>query len=222
MWWIAIGLAALLLFWWATAPTTYRYKLTVEVETPEGLHTGSAVRQVSWAKGMQITPEATTSTMTHKGEAVAVDLPGGNTLFALMSPDGQETPMLAFGSARQTSRSDRSVKELLSPSSPEAVYGRSGYPRLVRFRNINDPRTVEKVNPEDLVTSFGAGYRLKRITAQIVDDPVTKRIGNKLPWIFAYRSKLLSGDRYESLEGVEKYGLSATLGSGSFIVGDKK
>lgn len=222
MWWIVIGLAALLLFWWATAPTTYRYKLALEVETPEGLRTGSAVRQVSWAKGMQITPEATTSTMTHKGEAVAVDLPGGNTLFALMSPDGQETPMLAFGSARQTSRSDRSVKVLLPPASPEAVYGKSGYPRLVRFRSIDDPKTVEKVDPADLAASFGAGYRLKRITAQIVDEPITKRIGGKLPWIAAYRAKLLSGDRYESLEGIEKYGLSATLGAGSFIVGGKK
>lgn len=222
MWLFAIGLAALLLFWWVTAPTTYRYKLTVEVETPEGLRTGSAVRQVSWTKGMKITPEADTATMTHKGEAAIVDLPGGRTLFALMSPDGQETPMLAFGSARQSRRSDRSIKILTPPAKPEPVYGKSGYPRLVMFRDIKDPKTVEKVDPTNFAASFGAGYRLKRITAQIVDEPVARDLKNILPWIIEYRDKLFSGERYQSLDGINKYGLAATLGMGSFISGFNK
>jgi len=36
LWSIVIGLVALLLFRWATTPTTYRYRLTVEVATPKG------------------------------------------------------------------------------------------------------------------------------------------------------------------------------------------
>lgn len=63
----------------------YRYRLTVEVETPEGLRTGSSVIEVmqrivrpgshpsSWAIDRRI-----------RGEAVAVDLPQGQTLFALL------------------------------------------------------------------------------------------------------------------------------------------
>ena len=108
---------------------TYRYKLTVEVETPEGLRTGYAVREVSWSPGAQITPEADTASMTHRGEAAMVELPNGQVLFALMSPDGQETPMLAFGSARQTAWSDDSVKVLEPPTQIETAYGQSGYPR---------------------------------------------------------------------------------------------
>jgi hypothetical protein len=197
----------------------YRYKLTVEVETPEGLRTGFAVRQVNWSAGRNITQEASTASMAHKGEAVMVDLPNGQTLFALMSPDGQETPMLAFGSATLDSSADRSVKELSPPARPEARYGDSGYPRLVRFRDINDLKTVEKVDPANLAASFGAGYRLKRITTQIVDDDVTELVVKKLPWIVQYRDKQFSGEKYQSSDGLKKYGLAAVTASGDFVMG---
>jgi hypothetical protein len=164
---------------------TYRYKLTVEVETPEGMRTGYAVRQVDWSSGVNLTQEADTASMSHKGEAVIVDLPNGETLFALMSPDGQETPMLAFGSATLKSNADRSVRELHPPTRPEARYGESGFPRLVRFRDINDPKTVEAVDPTDLSAAFGKGYRLKRVTAQIVHEDVTELMGSRLAWISA-------------------------------------
>lgn len=42
----------------AFASGTWRYKMTVTVETPEGLKTGSAVREVYVARGLKITPES--------------------------------------------------------------------------------------------------------------------------------------------------------------------
>ena len=200
---------------------TYRYKLTVEVETPDGLRTGYAVREVSWSPGVQITAEADTASMIHRGEAAMVDLPNGQVLFALMSPDGQETPMLAFGSARQTAWSDDSVKVLQPPAKIEAAYGQSGYPRLVRFRDIAEPETVEKVDPANLAASFGPGYRLKRITAQIVSEDVTEKVAEKLPWLGKYSNgRLLSGQEGGmSLGDMQKNGLSAELGASYFSWG---
>jgi len=184
---IAVILGGGLLFLaWRAQPTVYRYRLTVEVETPEGLRTGSAVREVRWRAGRQITAEADTSSMTHRGEAAMIDLPNGQVLFALMSPNGQETPRLAFGSARQTSASDRSLKILEPPPRPDPVFGESGYPRLVRFGDLRDPTTVSSVNPADFASSFGPGYRLVRITAEIVDDEVTTKIRSQLPWLSRY------------------------------------
>ena len=205
--------------------TEYRYKLTVEVETPEGVRSGFAVRQVNWAAGRKLTQEADTSSMSHKGEAVMVDLPNGQTLFALMSPDGQETPMLAFGSARQTHATEGELKVLTPPESPEATYGKSGYPRLVRFRDISDPKTVAKIDPADLATSFGTGYRLKLITAQVVDEPITERVTNKLPWIREYQKegRLLSGQKGGmSLDDIKINGLTAEIGDSDFIMGMSK
>lgn len=84
-----LALAALMLAACAAAeedPTPdYRYRLTVEVATPEGLKTGSSVIEVQQGMGR--------STMGGyeplvryriRGEATAVDLPGGKTLYALL------------------------------------------------------------------------------------------------------------------------------------------
>ena len=63
----------------------HRYRLTVEVETPEGLKTGSSVIQVEQSLGRA--GGAPASSQIYRkvhGEAVAVDLPDGLTLFALL------------------------------------------------------------------------------------------------------------------------------------------
>ena len=69
-------------------------------------------------------------------------------------------------------------------------------PLLVRFRDINDALTVEKVDPLNLEQSFGPGVRLTRATLEIVPagiwpftwfgitgEPITKRIESKLGWL---------------------------------------
>lgn len=66
----------------------YHYKMTVEVETPDGLRPGSSVREVIYtedliAKYLIKLPDAGVVSVRQHGEAVAVDLPGGQTLFAL-------------------------------------------------------------------------------------------------------------------------------------------
>ena len=197
---LACGTTALLWGCRLFGGNSYRYKLTVEVETPEGLRTGHAVRQVDWSSGVNLTQEADTASMIHKGEAVIVDLPNGETLFALMSPDGQETPMLAFGSATLTSNTDRSVRELHPPTRPEGRYGESGYPRLVRFRDINNPSTVEAVDPADLSASFGQSFRLRRITAQIVNEKITDKIKYRLIWLDNFKNKMLDGERIHKVQ----------------------
>jgi len=66
----------------------YNYKITVEVETPEGLRKGSAVRQIKY----QSTPFAIVQT----GEAVMIDMPNGKTLFELMDIDTREIHFATF------------------------------------------------------------------------------------------------------------------------------
>jgi hypothetical protein len=68
-------------------------------------------------------------------------------------------------------------------------------PLLVRFRDISDPKTVEKVDPANLAASFGAGVKLTRATIETVPSgywpfnlfgiggsPVTRGIEARLPW----------------------------------------
>ena len=56
-------------------------------------------------------------------------------------------------------------------------------PVLVRFRDPNNSASVELVDPLDLAVSFGPGVTLKRAFVEITDDPITKGIETRLPWL---------------------------------------
>jgi hypothetical protein len=188
---------------------TYRYRLTVEVETPEGVKSGSSVIEVSAAlAGKYSIPDPGKLSIQYTGEAVAVDLGQRGVLFALLrsekSPEwaGSAVALVtppppvttknyyAVWHARMVTNTG--VHELprnspfthwsfdppIKPSDPP-----KDYPMLVRFTNITDPKTVEKVDPDDLAKSFGAGVKLKRITVQLTDDPVTFGVERRLTWL---------------------------------------
>jgi hypothetical protein len=71
----------------------------------------------------------------------------------------------------------------------------SDYPMLVRFRDINDPTTVERVDPDNLTASFGQGVKLRRITVQLTKDAVTSGIEKRFVWWSDFRDRQLDGKR---------------------------
>ena len=69
-------------------------------------------------------------------------------------------------------------------------------PVLATFADPADPSTMHTVTPDDLEASFGRGFRLHRVTAEVVPngfwpidfggllgEPVTRDIKAKLPWL---------------------------------------
>lgn len=176
-------IATVLLYWQLRYPThTYRYKLTVEVKTPEGTRSGYAVREITWRSGIHFA-EGYTGFTKERGEAVIVKLPNNQTLLALLyNANPGATARFAFGKSNLSHDFDRSVIELERPVLRSAKWGESGYPRLIRFRDPLDPMSVERIDPTSLADTFGAGYALKRITAQITDEPVTDIISKHLSW----------------------------------------
>jgi hypothetical protein len=64
-------------------------------------------------------------------------------------------------------------------------------PMLVRFRDLHDPRSVERVDPSDLAASFGTGVKLDRMSIEITDAAVTKGIEAVLPWLAGRESQRL-------------------------------
>lgn len=167
---------------------TFRYRLTVEVETPEGLKTGSSVIEVSvtqTGKNSLATPEARGIRFKQRGEAVAVDLPGGRTLFALLDrADGIAQAALNPPRYRHDVeygyvKSIRDMKDIEAAG----LVPRAAYPMLVTFTDIADPASVERVDPGDLAASFGPGVSLKRITVEVTDEPVTTGIEKRLGWL---------------------------------------
>ncbi|CAH0353332.1 MAG: hypothetical protein WA085_06640 [Sphingobium sp.] len=158
-----------------------------------------------------------------RGEAVAIDLPGG-TLFALMETlNSGELPFFIMRNRLITEYGQHSSwhetwklawptwkREKLHFELPE-----DDYPLLVRFRDIRNPDTVESVDPYDLAASFGRGVTLKRITIQITDDPIATGIWRRFPWWQNYRERNLDGSDSSVTDMVTK-DISARLSWGSF------
>ena len=145
----------------------WRQKTTIVVETPSGVKTGSSVVEVDWFAGYALFTDSMKGAKGRlRGEAVVVDLGSGKYLFGLLKGD--------FGSVMGTSK--RLADRLLSVKQAVAAVRERGtvtlprdlYPMLVRFEDIDDPKTVKQVPP----AGFG-DYRIKEITFEITDEPVT-------------------------------------------------
>src|SRR3546814_5723924 len=80
--------AAALLLCGCERTDTLRYRMTVEVETPTGVRSGSSVIETTITKGPR-TGQGSGLTATMKGEPVAVDLGSGPPLLALLNGDRQ-------------------------------------------------------------------------------------------------------------------------------------
>ena len=170
---------------------SYRYKLTVEVETPEGLRTGSSVIEVQARAEAKLLPDMQRISATVAGEAVAVPLPGGRVLFAVLYSDSYN------GHPERIARAALLKRHPLQDSEPE-VYARQAerlgsftvmsvvpqeaYPIFVTFGDLIEPQTVNWVDPSNLGATFGEGYRIRELKIQTTQTEVTSDLVRWLPW----------------------------------------
>jgi hypothetical protein len=199
----AIAAAILASGWWfldgsTIRPRILRSRMTLVVQTPEGERSGSSVTQLTTyfpggltkAQGWGITKQLV-------GEAVVVDLGQRGLLFAtLRNPTdltfsgggglggGYNAGLAAFP---QDFRGDNeqyaAYLDGLNRMKPKSVLSLKDLPVLVRFTNLNDPTSAALVDPHDLAASFGPGVIFKGAIVEITDDPVTKGIETRLPWL---------------------------------------
>lgn len=206
--------------------TPYHARLVVEVETPEGVKRGQSVIEVKWTFG----------DFAVNGEAVAVDLPDGQTLFLLLrsnyDPDWAaklhhniEIDMGDVPENDDDSYSSRNARKkyyyakvaadrqiwpvhrIIEVGSEQV----DNYPYFIRFRDIKDPASAEQVDPDNLAKTFGHGYKLKSLTVQMTEEPITKEIEGRLKWL-TYPETPLNPDH-----GPKDWSLSAVLLGADFI-----
>lgn len=197
----SVGLAMLLsscFFGYESVPD-YHYRLTLQVDTPEGPRSGSSVISVSTAQSDHdsITPDAMGASA--KGQAASVDLPNGFTLYALMAPPTSEdwaqwimvwlTPKHAARRLKEfypDMVADHRIHILRARFRPSYGDGTPSMqvprPYLLKMKGA-DWRTAELVDPDKLADSFGTGYGLKSISVQMTNDNITYDIRKKLPWL---------------------------------------
>lgn len=210
---LAIAIAAVI-GWNIAYPTnSFRYKLTVNVETPEGLKSGFAVREFKVQQQPRLLPEVGPLNYV-RGEAVAVDLGERGTLFALIDADDEYLVFNTFPTDKGGLRPEgmRYYEGLQA----ESVLAPRNYPLLVAFKDANDPKSIalayrpilerdpkkpgrplQVTGVEDNMSElFGAGVRLKDIIIEMTREPVTWDIKKTTQWSTIQKSAggTLSGD----------------------------
>lgn len=178
----------------------WKQKITVVVETPEGERSGSSVQLAKGGRLKYKVPTGGSSaSLTIRGEATVVELPGGRYLFALLRGDSWRGDATDLVPLRVAPGAGPESAKALSTSAAVPVGQRfelsgEGSPMLVTFANLNDLKTVEWVDPNDLAKTFGPGYRLKSMTLEITDEKVTDGIVvSILPALIATWPNQLSG-----------------------------
>ena len=172
----------------------HKYRLTIEVETPEGVKSGSGVLAVhpdrSYSRGGHTTT---------KGDAVLLDLGGGKNLVALLAHIDKSLDLdgVSYVALRAYKAAGRNVSfnEMGTMSGAVRVTG-ALIPVLVSFTDLRDPASAHAVQPDELEPALGKGFRLRGISAEVVPngawpldfggalgEPVTRGIETKLPWL---------------------------------------
>ena len=183
---------------------SYRYKLTLAVNTPDGVKRASSVGEVSFQN--VYFPER--GIFHHlRGEALYLDLgPGAKPLVALLTNRmrgyygwsngaGPRLELLSdlYNVVRSADYMDTVAKIARQRGAHKIEPDQ--LPDLITFANINDPRSVILVDPDHLQETLGTNFTWNEITVEITDDPVSTGIEQKLPWIPYYVCGELDGDQ---------------------------
>jgi hypothetical protein len=172
----------------------HKYRLAVAVETPAGVKSASGVLSVHPDRGYS----RKGSTLT-KGDALFVDLGGGRNLVALLAhtdEKGLDLDGINYVALRAYNAAGRNASfSTMSRMTGAVKVTGALVPVLATFADPADPATLRVVQPDDLQTSFGQGFRLQGITAEAVPngfwpldfggplgEPVTRGIEARLPW----------------------------------------
>ena len=172
----------------------HKYRLTVEVETPQGVKSASGIMAVhpdrSYSRGGKTTT---------RGDAVFVDLGGGKNLVVLLAhPDKSlELDEINYVALRAYKAAGQNVSfnQMSRMTGTVPVKGEV-IPVLVSFADPADPATARVVPSDGIEAVLGQGIRLRGMSAEVVPngvwpldfggplgDPVTRGIEARLPWL---------------------------------------
>jgi len=180
----------------------HKFRLTVEVTTPNGIKSGSGILAVVPDRNYNRGGRTTT-----RGEAVFVDLgqdgaKGGNVVALLAHLQGAKldfddinyVALRAYGAARgsRVSFNDIQRQTGVVPLQGDLV------PVLVSFGDPGDPGTARLVAADHAEAILGEGYAIRGVTVEVVPNgfwpidfggalgqPVTRGINAKLRWLAA-------------------------------------
>lgn len=209
---ISFGIVAAIVVsgWMLAYPTySYHYRLTVEINTPDGVKFGSSVIEVTTHQYPRwITLGANSENTDITGEAVFVDLGDGrNVVMTMPSSRLAATAILntCYSKCGYRAEWSKKLSEMLGAQA-DAVLGT--IPMMLTFENTADPHSAKvlyktsfyserikyqngtaagppqsRIDVDRFAELFGEEYSLKRVWVRLTDAPITHDIENWLPWL---------------------------------------
>ena len=189
-----LGLLVLagIVFWKVEYPTIHiRYRLTVEVQVGDQIKTGSSVIDVAFPIGsdsLRLPDAGLEEPRVAQGFAVTINLDDSGLLFLTFEENSMPRhkilcpfqdigcmPFAAYDISAANGSGyggrEAALRVLQSQSGPVDVPF-SSLTEFVRFRDINDRRSVEPVSPFGFATAFSSDIALKRVVLELTNDPV--------------------------------------------------
>jgi hypothetical protein len=163
-------------FWLMYAVNTevIRYRMTVEVQTPGGMRSGSSVIEVRYVNEAFVPgfPGGVQKAYV-RGEAVVIEIGEGKTLFALLTSGlrGEGVDWVRY------------VRHNTQPKHAHPVAGQTGVltapnrPTMVTFSDLTNPASAKVVfadasqgnSVDNMAVAFGPGHALGAVTTTYVD-----------------------------------------------------
>lgn len=212
---LVLGLASFVTFraLFGGQTVSWHQRLTITVETPSGEVSGASVTEMVATSLPKTLPDAGVVDAQLYGEAVVVEVLPNRYLFALLG-GGLGWAQAAYDKNQVGSVFEENMRFIVAQKGgPALPVPEESWPLLVTFDDVSDPRTVRQVEPDDLAASFGPGVRLKAVTLEITDDPVTEeRVEALLGWLGIYPETRL----FSEIRSTD-FSIEAQLEQGDFI-----
>jgi hypothetical protein len=192
-------------------PYKWRYRYTIDIETPEGIKSGITVREVFFPPADKNIYVGSNKGVA-RGEAVYIDLGQRGVVFAIMQDTAnarnrfKSLVQTVFPTVPKVYDQERYQEVLKHYHNLRGVKGDvppRNYPMFVHFKDLNDPQSIElvyerkrgsrrdmeQVDADRFEEVFGEGVRIKNITMEMTDEPLEWKLENKLRWIESMSEK---------------------------------
>lgn len=194
----------------------WQYKLTVVVSTPEGLKTGTTVRELSGNLQPPIMTGRYLVMNLARGEALVVDLGERGFFFAPLTGLYADNQILQKVFPEQCggmgAKEDAACKlnfYAAHKATAPKIIDPEFYPSFVYFKDINDlsskesllqmgdcidPKWKKCIHKDRFEEVFGQGVRLESVTLEMTDEPVRFKNASYMPW-FEKREQSATGEQ---------------------------
>jgi hypothetical protein len=201
---IAVLLVATFLYYKFAYPTyTYRYRMTAEVETPEGLKTGSSVVEINtaqWPECLRGLFGGHTSNTKIKGEGSSVEIDKGKFLFVLLESHkdvDHAKYILAYAAPMEnadwsnpktseyiwnSTKTRKGIKYYGTLKNAKGELPEQELPSMIAVIEKEGLVDVKEVTSKNMADVFGKGVVFKGVSVETTEDSVEWKLEKMPVW----------------------------------------